>query len=227
VVAGEVTKLAERTTKATKEIALTIGKTQAETRNAVAAMSEGTALAESGKETTRQVGVFLRTVIAGSQKLSGTVTRIATAVSQQTKSSDHIASSLELISKISREFVEGVQRSDKAVAELTALAVDLQKFGNQPQSKTEQSVVAEELIEEPATMWDWIRNSYPRYVKERKGDGEQQEREKVRGTNGLALAARNPLRPGVAKIHARLLTPAADAESQTRAPSVASAKTPA
>jgi hypothetical protein len=228
VVAGEVTKLAERTTKATKEIALTIGKTQAETRNAVAAMSEGTGLAESGKETTRQVGVFLRTVIGASQELSGMVTRIATAASLQTKSSDHIASGLELISKISRESVEGAQRTDNAVAELAALAADLQRFGNQSQSRTEkQSVEVKKLAKEPGTMWDWIRNSYLRYVSERKVDGEQQEREKVRGTNGLALAARNPLRPGVAKIHARLLTPATDAESQPRAPSVSSAKTPA
>jgi methyl-accepting chemotaxis protein len=228
VVAGEVTKLAERTTKATKEIALTIGKTQAETRNAVAAMSEGTGLAESGKETTRQVGVFLRTVIGASQELSGMVTRIATAASLQTKSSDHIASGLELISKISRESVEGVQRTDNAVAELAALAADLQRFGNQSQPRTEkQSVEVKKLAKEPGTMWDWIRNSYLRYVSERKGDGEQQAREKVRGTNGLALAARNPLRPGVAKIHARLLTPATDAESQPRAPSVSSAKTPA
>jgi methyl-accepting chemotaxis protein len=227
VVAGEVTKLAERTTKATKEIALTIGKTQVETRNAVVAMSEGTGLAESGKETTRQVGVFLRIVIAASQELSGMVTRIATAASQQTKSSDHIAGGLELISKISRESMEGAQRSDAAVAELAGLASDLQKFGNRSQSKVEkQSVVAEKLAEEAATMWNWIRKSYPRDVNERKPDGEQEEHEKVR-TNGLALAAWNPLRPGVAKIHAHLLTPTTDAESQLRAPSVSSAKTPA
>jgi methyl-accepting chemotaxis protein len=228
VVAGEVSKLAERTTKATKEIALTIGKTQAETRNAVAAMSEGAALAENGKETTRQVGVFLRTVIEASQELSGMVTRIATAASLQTTSSDRIACGLELISKISRESAEGAQRTDNAVAELAALAADLQKFGKQSPSRTEkQSVEAKKLAKEPVRMWARIRNCYVRYVSERKMDGEHEEREPMRGTNGLALAARNPLRPGAAKIHARLLTPATDAESQPRAPSVSSAKTPA
>jgi methyl-accepting chemotaxis protein len=225
VVAGEVTKLAERTTKATKEIALMIGKTQAETRSAVAAMSEGSRLAESGKETTRQVGVFLRAVIAASQELGGMVTRIATAASQQTSSTDHVAAGLDQISKISRESAERAQRSDIAVAELAALAAELQKLGNRPQSKREkQNGVAEKPAEQSATIWDWMRRSDVSYAEER---GHEPEHEKVRATNGLVLAARNPLRPGVAKIHARLLTPETDAESQRCLPSASSAGTPA
>jgi methyl-accepting chemotaxis protein len=48
VVADEVRKLAERTTKATKEISSMIGKIQLETRTAVQSMTEGTREVESG-----------------------------------------------------------------------------------------------------------------------------------------------------------------------------------
>ncbi|HEY9127197.1 MAG TPA: methyl-accepting chemotaxis protein, partial [Acidobacteriaceae bacterium] len=48
VVAGEVRNLAERTTKATKEIAETIGLIQQETRMAVEAMGQGTSQVEKG-----------------------------------------------------------------------------------------------------------------------------------------------------------------------------------
>jgi len=214
VVAAEVTKLAERTTKATKEIALTIGTTQAETRNAVAAMTEGTNLAETGMETTRQVGVFLRNVIVASQELSGMVTLIATSATRQTSSNDHVAASLEQISKIGRESVEGAQRTDNAVAELATLAAELQKLSGRFQSKPEK---LNGTAAESATAWGLLRGD----VAERDRGGN------TPAASGLALAARPGSRPGVAKIHARLLTPETDSESQPRVPSTASAGTPA
>jgi len=214
VVAAEVTKLAERTTKATKEIALTIGKTQAETRNAVAAMTEGTRLAESGMETARQVGVFLRNVIVASQELSGMVTLIATSAAQQTSSNDHVAASLEQISKISRASVEGGQRTDNAVAQLAALAAELQRLSDRFRSKPEK---LNGTAAESAAAWGLLRGD----VAERDRGGN------TPAASGLALAARAGSRPGVAKIHARLLTPETDSESQPRVPSTASAGTPA
>ena len=214
VVAAEVTKLAERTTKATKEIALTIGKTQAETRNAVAAMSEGTILAQSGMETTRQVGVFLRNVIVASQELGGMVTLIATSATQQTSSNDHVAAGLEQISKISRASVEGGQRTDNAVAQLAALAAELQRLSDRFRSKPEK---LNGTAAESAAAWGLMRGD----VAERDRGGN------TPAASGLALAVRPGSRPGVAKIHARLLTPASDSESQPRVPSTASAGTPA
>jgi len=216
VVAAEVTKLAERTTKATKEIAATIGKTQAETRIAVAEMSEGTSVAESGMETTRQVGIFLRSVIVASQELGGMVTHIATAATQQTSSSDHVASALEQISKITSESAESAQRSASAVAELVGLAAELQKLVNRFRSRRASS---DAEPAKSAAVRDKIRDTI------RTSDPAKSDRGRV--INGLALAARAGSRPGVAKIHARLLTPEADAELQRRVPSTSSARTPA
>jgi uncharacterized phage infection (PIP) family protein YhgE len=212
IVAAEVTKLADRTTKATKEIGLTIGKTQAETQNAVASMTEGSTLAETGVATTRQVGAFLHNVIASSQELHGMVTHIATAVTQQTSSHDTVAAGLEQISKISSNSAEGAQRSAAAVAELTGLASELQKLVSRFRSKREGSIAEPE---KSVAVWGWRKKTDPDKIN------------RVRATNGLALAVRNGPRPGVAKIHARLLTPTNDAESPRPVPSASSAGTPA
>jgi methyl-accepting chemotaxis protein len=212
VVAGEVTKLADRTTKATKEIALTIGKIQAETRNAVAAMNEGTTLAEGGMETARQVGVFLCNVIGASQELGGMLTHIAMAATQQTISNDHIAAGLKQISRITSESAEGAQRSATAVADLAGITSELQTLMKRFRTKSE---IDDGEAEESVLVPDWMRGS----------SGEKSAHGRAHGTNGLALAARAGSRPGVAKIHARLLTPESDAESQRRVPSASSAGT--
>jgi methyl-accepting chemotaxis protein len=212
VVAGEVTKLAERTTKATKEISMSIGKARRETLDAVTALSEGITLAEGGMETTRQVGALFRSVTVASRELGGVVTQIATAALQQTSFNVPVAASLQQISKISEVSAEDAQRSAVALAELAVVAADLQKLGNQFQFKREKP---EEKVEEPAASRGWLRKS----------DAQKGDKGSGRATNGLVLAARNPLRPGVAKIHARLLPPEPDSESQCRGPSASSAGT--
>ena len=58
VVADEVRKLAERTTKATKEIAEMIQSVQTETRGAVEKMQAGTQQVEKGVEVTAKAGEF-------------------------------------------------------------------------------------------------------------------------------------------------------------------------
>ena len=212
VVAAEVTKLADRAAKATKEIALTIGKTHAETQAAVASMSEGTTLAETAMATTRQVGVLLHNVIASSQELDGMVTHIATAATQQTSSHDTVAAGLEQISKITTDSAENAQRSAAAVPELAGLASDLQKLVSRFRSKPETSIAEPEMSD---AAWGWRKKIDPQRI------------DQARPTNGLALAVRNGPRPGVAKIHARLLPPTNDAESPRRVPSSSSAGTPA
>lgn len=219
VVAGEVTKLAERTTKATREIALTIGKTQVETKKAVAAMSEGTALAEKGVETTRQVGALLHNAIVASQDLGAMVTSIATAATEQIISHERIAAGLEQISKINTQSAEASLGSASALTELTGIFAELQTLGSASPPKHEKPV--DEILPS-VPVQDRKRN-----VNARNTDPLKTDHINSRATNGLALAARSVSRPGVAKIHARLLTPETDSEPQRRAPSVASSGTPA
>jgi methyl-accepting chemotaxis protein len=213
VVAREVGKLAERTAKATKEITMTIGKTHAETKNVVIGINAGTKLADSGMDTARQVGVFLRNAIAASQELGAMMAKIATAAAQQSSSSEGLGASLEQISKSSRESAESVHRSENATAQVAGLAAELKQLMNRFQILREQN---NRRADESAGL-GWVQR-----IDEKKGS-----EKKSTAVNELALAAQNPLRPGVAKIHARLLTPASDEESQRRVPSVSSAGMPA
>jgi methyl-accepting chemotaxis protein len=126
VVADEVRKLAERTTKATKEIAQMIETVQVETRTAVANMQTGTEQVEVGVATTAKAGQSLGEIIRAAQQVGDMVTQIATATSQQTSTTDQIKANVTQIAKISSESAAGTQQSARACEDLSNLALDLQ-----------------------------------------------------------------------------------------------------
>ena len=126
VVADEVRKLAERTTKATKEIAQMIETVQVETRTAVANMQTGTKQVESGVKTTTQAGKSLSEIIQAANQVGDMVTQIATATGQQSSTTDQIKTNVEEIAKISRGSAAGAQQSAHACEGLSNLAFDLQ-----------------------------------------------------------------------------------------------------
>jgi methyl-accepting chemotaxis protein len=214
IVASEVTKLAERTTKATKEIGLTVGKIQGETKNVVAAMNEGTILADKGVESTRVVAELLRGVILASQALDVMVGHIASTSAQHSGSHYDIAANLEEISKIAKESAAGAERSSSAMELYAGIAAELNALTN---GFRELSEGQKEEVKKAATLQPLEQSDLT----------ERSDRAKRRSSNVLALAAPLALRRGVAKIHARLLTPETEPESQLRDPSTASASRPA
>jgi methyl-accepting chemotaxis protein len=126
VVADEVRKLAERTTKATKEIAEMIHSIQQETKAAVMAMEEGTVQVEHGVVATKEAGVKLQQIIKGSEQAAQMITQIATAANEQASTTDQINSGINEIARISHESASGAKQSAKACEELSHLALDLQ-----------------------------------------------------------------------------------------------------
>jgi methyl-accepting chemotaxis protein len=128
VVADEVRKLAERTTKATKEIAEMIGDTQAETKTAVAQMHAGTKQVEIGVAATMKAGTSLEEIIAAAQHVGDMISQIATASTQQAATAEQITSNVEQIAKITQESAAGAKQSAKACEELSGLALDLQQL---------------------------------------------------------------------------------------------------
>jgi methyl-accepting chemotaxis protein len=131
VVADEVRKLAERTTKATKEIAQMIESVQKETGSAVTQMQAGTKQVEVGVATTAKAGASLEEIIKAAQLVGDMVTHIATASTQQASTAEQVSSNMEQIAKITHESAAGAQQSAKACEELSALALDLQQVVNQ------------------------------------------------------------------------------------------------
>jgi methyl-accepting chemotaxis protein len=146
VVADEVRKLAERTRKATKEIADKIQSIQTETQSAGLAMQSGTQQAKLGVESTTQAGAALREIISTSEAVGEMVRTIAAAATQQAASTEEINLNIEQIAGITQGTASGARDSAKAVNELSSLATSLHslvsKFkvswsGNpQPQSES-------------------------------------------------------------------------------------------
>ena len=128
VVADEVRKLAERTSKATKEIASMIESIQQETKSAVVAMETGTKQVESGVETTMQAGASLSQIITSAEQVGEMVTHIATAAVQQSSATEEINTNIEHIARITAETFGGAEQSAKACEDLANLALDLQKL---------------------------------------------------------------------------------------------------
>jgi len=128
VVADEVRKLAERTTKATNEIANMIQSVQVETKTAVSAMEEGTKQVEQGVSFTARAGESLQQIIRMSDTVGEMITQIATAAMEQSSATEEINHSMTAIATLVRESTSGVQQSAQACQGLSGLAFDLQKM---------------------------------------------------------------------------------------------------
>ncbi len=128
VVADEVRKLADRTTKATEEIATSIKEIQRETSTAVERMTAGTEQVEVGSKRAAQAGESLQSIVASAESVAEMVRSIAAAAEQQSAASEQIARSIESISAVSRESSSAASQSAQAAGELSAKAEQLQSL---------------------------------------------------------------------------------------------------
>jgi methyl-accepting chemotaxis protein len=131
VVADEVRKLAERTTKATKEIAGMIESIQKETRNAVGAMEQESQEVQVGVEKTTASGAALLEIIKMSEDVGDMITTIATAATEQSATTEEINSNVSKISSSIQQSSSGAEQTSKACADLSTLASDLRRVVNQ------------------------------------------------------------------------------------------------
>ena len=128
VVADEVRKLAERTTKATKEIAAMIRKIQNDTKEAVSSMNEGTKEVEEGKSLAEKAGASLQQIIDSSQKNLDVVTQVAAASEEQSSAAEQISRNIEGISSVTQQSAAGTQQIARAAEDLNRLTDNLQNL---------------------------------------------------------------------------------------------------
>jgi len=128
VVADEVRKLAERTTKATKEIASMIKTIQADTAGAVTSMGEGTKEVDEGIRLADRAGSSLKEIVEISQRVTDMVAQIAAASEQQSSASEQISKNVEAISTVTGETAQGTQQIAKAAEDLNRLTENLQQY---------------------------------------------------------------------------------------------------
>lgn len=131
VVADEVRKLAERTTKATKEIAAMIKSIQGDTSGAVQSMSAGTEEVEKGVDLANQAGSSLNQIVEVVTSVTDMIQQIATAAEEQSAAAEQISANVESVATITKETAAGANQSSVATQELTKLAADLQEMVGQ------------------------------------------------------------------------------------------------
>jgi len=128
VVADEVRKLAERTTKATKEIAHMIKQIQTDTHNAVNSMKQGTVEVNKGKLLAEQAGKVLEEIIYGSEKVTDIAVQVAAASEEQSASAEQISKNVEAISNVTRETTIGIEHMAHAAEDLDRMTSSLQEL---------------------------------------------------------------------------------------------------
>ncbi len=131
VVADEVRALAERTTRATREIGEMIKAIQGETKNAVSAMEEGVVEVERGTNDAARSGRALDEILAQVNEVTGQINQIATAAEEQTATTNEISGNMQRITEVVQETAASSQMTAGAAGRLASLAGELQGIVNQ------------------------------------------------------------------------------------------------
>jgi methyl-accepting chemotaxis protein len=131
VVADEVRALAERTTRATREIGEMIKAIQLETRSAVSAMSEGVREVEMGTAEAAKSDEALRRIQDQIRSVTMKTGQIATAAEEQTATTSQSTHNIRMISEIVEQTVAGSEMAAAEANQLFRLSGDLQQMVNQ------------------------------------------------------------------------------------------------
>ncbi len=131
VVADEVRKLAERTTKATKEIGVMIKQIQDDTNGVVDSMEQGTVEVQKGKELAQKSEESLNKIIEGFEKVVEVVNTVASVSEEQSLNAESISKSVEAITNVTQESSIGSEQIAQATEDLNHLTENLQDLAQQ------------------------------------------------------------------------------------------------
>lgn len=126
VVADEVRALAERTTKATKEIGSMIKAIQCETKEAVQSMEEGVHEVEKGAVSSQKSGESLNEILEQINEVNMQINQIATAAEQQTATISEITSNIHQVTEVVHQSARGAEETSSAAAQLAEQSQQLQ-----------------------------------------------------------------------------------------------------
>jgi methyl-accepting chemotaxis protein len=125
VVADEVRALAERTTRATREIGEMIKTIQSETKGAVTAMEQGVREVETGTGEAARSGTALQQILEQINDVTMQVNQIATAAEEQTATTSEISSNMMQITDVVQTTAREAEESALASGQLARQADEL------------------------------------------------------------------------------------------------------
>ncbi len=126
VVADEVRALAERTTRATREIGDMIKAIQKETQEAVKAMGEGVVEVEKGTAFSVKSGEALEEILRQINEVTTQVNQIATAAEEQSATTGQVTENIQQVTEIVSQSARGAEETAAAAAQLAGQAQQLQ-----------------------------------------------------------------------------------------------------
>jgi methyl-accepting chemotaxis protein len=128
VVADEVRKLAERTTKATKEIAETIKAVQNEAREANSSMIDAGDAVNLGMSLNKDVAVTLEVILKNAEASYDQINQLASASEEQSTTIELISQNVETINSVTHESASGLQQVANTAEDLNQLTERLQNL---------------------------------------------------------------------------------------------------
>ncbi len=128
VVADEVRALAERTSKATKEISEMIRAIQGETRTAVSSIQEGVKGNELLAQEAGQLEAVLQGILEKISSVTAQVSQIATAAEEQTATTSGIRNNIGDVARIIGETAEGASATSSSATQLSNNAEELKRL---------------------------------------------------------------------------------------------------
>jgi methyl-accepting chemotaxis protein len=138
VVADEVRKLAERSRAETRAIAELIEQVQAGTREAVAAMADGSAKVAEGAARADQAGAALEEILQAVVGTVGQVTEIASAAQQMAQGARSVVGAMESISAVVEENTAATEEMAAQAAEVSHAAESIAAVAEENGATTEE-----------------------------------------------------------------------------------------
>ncbi len=131
VVADEVRKLAERTTKATDQIAEMIRSIQTETQNVVEFMKKGEVEVEEGLELAKDAGKALEEIVNSVRTVVEKMNTIAAAGEEQASAVEEMSRNIEAISEVTKEAARNVNGISETLEKLNGFTQQLRSMVRQ------------------------------------------------------------------------------------------------
>jgi len=125
VVADEVTRLAERSSDATKQIEALVRTIQTDTNEAVISMEQSTSGVVAGAKLAEDAGAALGEIESVSASLAELVQSITNATRQQATAAANISDTMNVIQEITTQTSEGTNQTASSIGNLAELASEL------------------------------------------------------------------------------------------------------